>query len=559
MLYYQSLVRAIEEAAEDPNVSGLILRFGNCAHANNCKMGHIEELREAISKFRAKQKHTLAHADSIGVLSDSLKAYYLMSAFEQIHLNPIGTVMLPGLSISQPFLKEALDKLGVEPLLEHREEFKTASNMFTESRFTEAHKLQVEDLMRGVLGHLVSDIAVDRRVTENVISNEWLEKAVFSSQDALNEKIVDVLAHRDESQDKIANTCGYKNRKDAEFLYLESYLQRKSSYERLSKFFRSLISIKEWKKKKENLIAVVHLGGTLVDGDKAERPFHQRENTIYSFNAADMIRNAANNPKVKAILLRVDSPGGSAIASEVINREIELAKQKHKKVVVSMANVAGSGGYWISMNADKIVCNKMAITGSIGVIMGKFYVKGLLDKLGVSVDHVQSHSAATLNSPLSRYSEREKSLVDKVLDDMYSQFIDRVAHARHMSHEQVRAIAKGQVYLGSRAKEIGLVDELGGYSKALAVTRELLGLPEDEPLQTLRYPDVTLLSMINRPNTHRSNIMLLDQLLYYYPNVQRYSPWLARFLTPAMDHTEQLVQLENSGVWLVMPYLQQGL
>jgi protease-4 len=232
-------------------------------------------------------------------------------------------------------------------------------------------------------------------------------------------------------------------------------------------------------------VAIIYLTGGIVDGE--EPPF-TTDRSIYSLTAARNIRLAAQDKKVAAILLRVSSGGGSAVASDVIAREIDLAKKEGKKIIVSMGSVAGSGGYWISTRADKIVCDKYGITGSIGVLSGKFNVRGTMNHLGVTFDHVQSNSKSTMYSQLFGYSKDEHALVNHIIDFYYDQFLNLVSETRKIDKEQLRKLAKGQIYLGPRAKELLLVDELGGLSKAIEVTKELLGLKKEQDIDLQQFP-----------------------------------------------------------------------
>lgn len=530
-LWVRAIVEALEKAGTDPKVKGLIVRLGNGTSASMYRLGHIEELREAIAKFK---KPKLAHAESIGAFTNALRAYYLMTAFDRICVSPIGSVHVPGMLMMQPFLKQTLEKLGVEPIFLQRNQYKTFANMFTQTEFTEAHQEQMESLMNDAMKQIVSDIAQSRKVSEEVVRNQWFEKGIYTSQEALQDNLIDKLCYRFEAKEEIAHMIGMKSKSEAHFHYLHHYFG--------SNFWFGWTGVK-------SKIAILYCTGKIVDGDASDSSiFTDNEQVIYSYNTARAIRKLAKDPRIQAIILRVDSGGGSAIGSDLIAKEVQRAKAKGKRIVVSMVNTAGSGAYWISMYADKIVCNNLCITGSIGGILGKFNIRGLIDRIGVTVDHIQSNGKATMFSPMFGYTPDQLKLANHMLDDMYEQFVDNVSKARQIPKEKVYELANGQVYMGKRAKELKLVDEIGGLSRAVEVTRELLQLPPEHKLHLEVHsatPKQTMWNLFKTPP--KSSETLMRAIL-----------WLFVSRDPVLEAAIKEA-LEVEGIQCVQPYCKEGI
>jgi protease-4 len=477
LVWYYDIIQAIDYAREDDKIVGLVVKIGGGVDSglNELGFGHIDELRNSLVAFTKTNKLTVCYSDVIGDASNatrSTRQYYLASAFSEIYVVPSGLIVVPGLLLPSIFLKNALEKLEIEPQLLSREEYKTAVNMFTQDKFTEPHREQYETLLNDMSQKISTDIALSRKVSTPKVQ-EWFNQGIWTPQDASAHGLIDGVAFRDEVYDKI-NDKLKKNNKNPNYLFLTSYLEKKGH--------------KYQKGNKE--VALIFAEGGIQRGEEEPSFFDDQEATIYADTLARHIRLAANDKNVKAIILRVNSPGGDAIASDIINREIVLAKQKGKKIIISMASVAASGGYWISMNADSIVCNPLAITGSIGVIFGKLVVKDLLEnKLGVTFDEVHSHERSTIASSLHRYNDDQLNVTNKLIDFYYDAFKQNVATGRKIHVDTVAQIAKGQVYLGERAITHKLVDRIGGLNEAIAVAKETIFFDEEkDQLQLTIYP-----------------------------------------------------------------------
>lgn len=456
-----SLTMALERAESDPRVVGMVAHLG----AAKVGMAQLQELRDAVTRFRKSGKFALAFSETFGEFGQGAGAYYLATAFEQIWLQPSGDVGLVGLMMEAPFVRGALDKLGVQPRMDHRKEYKNAMNMFTETKFTPAHKESLGKIAEGIFGQMVAGIAEGRKLSAEQV-RALVDRGPFLGEEAVNEHLVDRVDYRDAFYEAAKQRAGA----GAELLYLERYLERA---ERLHQ--------------KGKAIALIFGVGSVVRGSSQSDPL-SGDVSMGSDTVAAAFRAAIADKDVRAILFRVDSPGGSYVASDTIWREVVRAKAAHKPVIVSMGNVAGSGGYFVAMAADKIVAEPATVTGSIGVLGGKLVPTELLSKLGISIDEVHLGQNAGFFSPTRGYSDAEWARFQAWLDRVYSDFTSKVAQGRRLTKEQVLEIAKGRIWTGEDAKRIGLVDELGGLHTALRLSKEAAGIPGSEDVELRTFP-----------------------------------------------------------------------
>jgi protease-4 len=452
---------AVETAGDDPRVKVLLARLGE----DQLGLAKIQEVRDAVAAFRAKGKLALAFADSFGEFGPGTRPYYLATAFDEIWLQPIGSVGLTGLYVDSPFLKGTLDLLGITPEFDHREQYKTAMNLLTETKMTPAHREEVEALLGSAAGQIVRGISQARKMPEAEV-RAAIDRGPLLADEALAAKLVDQLGYYDEVLAHARARAG----SGARLLGTRGYLDGAGRPHR-----------------EGPTIALIYGSGLIVRGAAAPGPLTGSE-VMAATEIARAFRAAARDPAVRAILFRVDSPGGSAVASETIWREVAYARERGKPVVVSMGDVAGSGGYYIAAAADKIVAEPATLTGSIGVLAGKLVIAGLLQKIGVSTDAVQIGANAAMFSPTESFSERARSRLEAFLDDTYKGFKDHVATGRHMSEEEVEAVAKGRVWTGEDAKARGLVDELGGYSVALGLAKAAANIPPAASVTLAVFP-----------------------------------------------------------------------
>jgi len=444
---------AIDSARTDSRVAGIVFRIAPLATG----WGKLEEIRTHLIAFQSSGKPSICYLGYDGIGNPE---YYLASACKEIWLVPSAPVSIRGMMAEAVFYRGTLDKLKIIPEFYHVAEYKTAYNMFTERKFTPAHREEVESVLRSIYNRYVRESAQARHM-ERAKFEELVNHGPLLTSEAIEDKLVDRLGYWDQVQNYFKSQGRGWNP-----ISLNRY--------------RGFVKGGGGQK-----IAVVHATGLIMSGESQSSPaggFIMGGDSV----AAD-IRNARNDSTIKAIVLRVDSGGGSVVASEVIRREVELA-QGSKPVVVSMSDVAASGGYWIAAPASRIIADANTITGSIGVLTGKLNLSGLYSLLGLSTDYIATSDNATLFSDQQNFTSAQQAYIQKSLENTYSEFTKGVAQGRHMSVEAVDKIAKGREWTGAQGKDIGLVDEIGGFDRAIEVAKELAHIPANESVRILRYP-----------------------------------------------------------------------
>ena len=473
-------VAALHRAAKDRRVAGLIARVELSA----APPGAVQELRAAIAAFTAV-KPSLAWAQTYpGTLS-----VYLASAFGEVWMQPAGTVGLIGFATNALFLRDALDKAGLEAQFVARGEYKSAANMFTQDGYTEAHREADTRLIESLHGQVWAGIAESRRIGVEALDG-LADRAPLLRDDAVEAGLVDRVGVRDEAYRRIAELTGTESMKDPVAdpdgddapprLFLSRYAQAR----------RSMPPIPG--RRQDPLIAVVTVAGPIVSGRGGPQLLPMSRSSAGGDVIAAALRKAGTDDDVKAVVLRVDSPGGSVTASETIWREVCRIRAAGKPVVASMGSVAASGGYYVSMAADAIVANPGTITGSIGVVTGKLVARDLKERLGVGSDVVRTNTNADAWSVNSPFSPEQHAMVEAEADLIYDDFISRVAEGRSMSVEDVDAVARGRVWTGADAHQRGLVDELGGLRAAVRRAKVLAGLDVDAEVRIADYPGASV-------------------------------------------------------------------
>lgn len=482
----RELLDTLGAAMEDRRVRAVLVRIQHPART----WAHAEELRDAITALRRSGKHTVAHAQSLGEAGEGTLAYYVATAFDEIHLQPSGDVGLTGPAVVAPFVGGLLDKAGVVPQFDHRHEYKSASNVFTERGFTEAHRESADRIVASHHEQLVAAIAAGRGVSP-ASAADLVDQGPRGGAEALAAGLVDRLAYRDETVTAVKQTAG----PHARLMTLSGY--------------RSARRLRGLRPRRRTTVALIHGQGTIQVGRS------RRSLTGPTMGSDSMIagfQQAIRERRVKAILFRVDSPGGSAAASDAICRAVVRAREAGKPVVVSMGSVAGSGGYWVSMSADRIVAGPGTLTGSIGVLAGKLVTRGLGERLGVTTDEVHRGTFALMYSSSEEYTADQRERLDGFLDRVYDEFVSRVASARAMDRAHVHEYARGRVWTGADAAARGLVDEIGGYRQALASVRGLLGLDPDASVRLAVLPRQSLAQRLGMRQPDPEDVRMLGAL-----------------------------------------------
>jgi protease IV len=473
-------VDGIDAARTDSRITGLVVRIGPLETG----WGKLEEIRSHLMEFRKSGKPSICYLGYDGIGN---REYYLATACQQIWLVPTVPVSIHGMMAEAMFLRGTLDKLKIVPEFYHIAEYKTATNSLTEKKFTPEHREEVESLMRSVYNQYLTDVSRARNM-DRATFEALVNRGPFSTRDAVESKLVDRLGYWDQVQDYFKGRGNSWNP-----VSLNHYRPFLNSFggERIAVVTASGLIVSG---SSGNTLG----GGSVMGGDSV---------------AAD-IRRARTDHGIRAIVLRVDSGGGSVVGSEVIRREVELAVGS-KPVVVSMSDVAASGGYWIAAPASKIVADPNTITGSIGVLIGKLNVSGLYNLLGISTDYVATSDNATLFSSQQNFTPAQREYIQRTLKETYSEFTKGVASGRKMSVEAVDKIGKGRVWSGAQAKELGLVDELGGLDRAVEVAKELAHIPVNDSVRIVRFPEDKTFweELIERHNDQLNEGRSLDEVL----------------------------------------------
>jgi protease IV len=442
----RSVVESLRKAKVDKRITSVVIR----PSSSGALWGKVQEVREAIVDFRRSGKQAIGFLEYGGE-----QEFYLASACDKVFLMPTATLDLTGMASYELFLRGTLDKIGAFPDTMHVGEYKTASNNFTEHTFTPAHREMAESLNADLYEQLIRGLADGRHKTEAEI-RQLVDHGPFLPEDAIRAGLVD-------DKVKLAPQGQVK------FLSDDNYRHTSAASVGLNRGPR---------------IAVIYATGIIASG---ESNYDATSGVAGSDTLLDYLRKARADNSIKAIVLRIDSPGGSSIASDVISREVMLTRQS-KPVVASMSDVAASGGYYIAAPANAIVAEPATLTGSIGVVLLKFVIDGTLKKLGMNLEGVKDGRYADLYSPVKPFTPEERAKVQEIMQASYDAFIERVAQGRNMTPEKVDAVAQGRVWTGAQAKRLGLVDDLGGLERALAIAKQRAKLSPDSEVELVIYP-----------------------------------------------------------------------
>ena len=457
----RKLVEGLERAGQDDRVVGLLVRGG----AGLGGWATVEEVRDAVKRFRESGKPAVHFGETYGEFGPGQGAYYLASAFDEVVLQPSGDVGLMPLTLEAPFLAGMFEKLDVEPRFDTRWEYKDGTELLTRQGFSEASREANEALLASIVDAVVEGVAQGRELPEDSV-RALIRQGPFMAFEAEDAGLVDGLGYLDDARTRVLEAADT----EAERLAFRTYLERDGGI---------------WDRGPR--VALIYGVGTILRGESGYDPF-TGGTSFGATTVAANIRSAVDDDRVQAILFRVDSPGGSYVASDVVRRELARARAEGKPVVVSMGNVAASGGYLVSVDADRIVAQPTTLTGSIGVMAGRMVTEEFWERFGIQWDRIQGGGESTLYSVVEDFSDEEWERFQRFLDRVYDEFTGLVAEGRAMSPEEVHEVARGRVWTGRDAHERGLVDDLGGFATAVAVVREVLELDDDVPIHLARHP-----------------------------------------------------------------------
>ncbi len=471
------LLLEIRNYAQQENIAGLILDIKNPSGG----MAQYQEIRNSLLRFKATGKEIIAYMPTAGN-----GEYYLASVADNIYLNPAGDLWLTGASVQLMFAKELLNKIGVAAEYIHTGEYKTAGNMFSEDSATAEQLEQLNDYLDDYYYHFTTDIALSRNLTRDSLQT-IIDNAPYGAETALELGLVDSLLYEDEIQKLIEGDNPF---------FSDQFIVEAKNYHDYDDW--NYI----WEPPILNKIAVIYATGAIVTGSSSRSPFSGQIITGAE-TMKDAISKARDDKGIKAIVLRIDSPGGSALASDMIWREIHrtVTGKNSKPVIVSMSDIAASGGYYIAAAADSILVNPVTLTGSIGVIAGVISFGDLYEKAGVHVTTLKRGDNADFMNGTDSLTQAEEEKIRELISDKYERFVSRVSEGRGMPEDSIYALAEGKIYSGVDAVKVGLADETGGIAEAIAIAKRASDIPENEKV-TLQYlPDysVGLFDILDNP------------------------------------------------------------
>ena len=520
----------------DQSLSGLVMQFKKAKVDKRIKAilldvnfsgvgwGKAEELRDAITDFRSSGKPVYAYIE-FGLN----KEYYIATACDKIIVPPPGELFINGLAADVMFFRGSLDKLGIYPDIYQIGKYKSAGDMFTQKQMTDAHREYINSMLDDLYGRYVNTIAQARHKTPEEV-RALIDNAPYSAAKAKEAGLIDEMLYRDDVEKQFKKMLGYKE--TDQFVTVRSSEYRDVSPESLGL-------------NKGERIAVIYATGDIGSGSSQNSP--SGDQSIGSDTVAKALNDAAADKTLKAIVLRVDSPGGSGLASDIIWHAVEAANAK-KPVVVSMSDVAASGGYYISASASRIIAQPSTITGSIGVLAGKPVMRGFYDWLGISNEYVLRGKTAGMFRETEKFSDEERAkFEDWIKTTYYGDFVPKVAKGRNKDAQFIDSVGQGRVWTGAQAKDRGLVDDFGGLDKAIEVAKQLAKIPADKGVERviLPYP-TTFLQELLSGGSDNSNTQLEQQRAVFAA-----MPEDAR---RALRYMQLMDKMKNGESMLLMPF-----
>jgi protease-4 len=520
----------------DQSLTGLIMQFKKAKVDKRIKVilldvnmsgvgwGKAEEIRDAITDFRSSGKQVYAFIE-LGLN----KEYYIATACDKIVMPPPGELFVNGLAADVMFFRGSLDKLGIYPDIFQIGKYKTAGNTFTQKQMTDAHREFMDELITDLFNRYVNTIAQTRKKTPDEV-RAIIDNAPYNSVKAKEVGLIDDMLYRDDLEKQLKKQLGYKD--SDTFTPVRGVDYRDVSPESLGL-------------NKGERIAVIYATGDIGSGSSQNSP--SGDQSIGSDTVAKALNDAAADNSIKAIVLRIDSPGGSGLASDIIWHAVEAANQK-KPVVVSMSDVAASGGYYISASASKIIAQPSTITGSIGVLAGKPVMRGFYDWLGISNEYILRGKTSGMFRETEKFSDAERAKFEEWIKTTYYQdFVPKVAKGRKKDEQYIDSVAQGRVWTGAQAKDRSLVDEFGGLDRAIEVAKQLAKIPADKGVERviLPYP-TTFIQQLLSGGGENSNTQIEQQRAVYAS--------LPEDARRALRYMQLMERMQNGETMLLMPF-----
>jgi len=447
-----SVINAIDNASTDPRIKFIYMNLNDL----NAGVTHVEEIRAALVRFHNSGKAIISYAENY-----SQGAYYLATVSDKVFLNPSGSAILTGLSVNSLFFKDLLDKVGIQAQLIRHGKFKAAAEQFISNKMSDENREQLQTYLDAVWGTWAADIAKARGITVERLDEITNNLEITTAQKAKDLGLVDEIMYKDQLTDTLVSLFGAETEKDLKTISLADYIA----------------ATKQLNLKEKNKIAVIYAEGEIIMG--------KSDDNIASDNFVAMLSKIRKDSTIKAVVLRVNSPGGSAQCADILERELKLMREK-KPIVVSMGDYAASGGYWIAANADKILTNNTTLTGSIGVFSLALNAQKTIEKhLLINPETVNTHKHSDILSMYRSMSNDEMTFMQKEVEIIYTQFLDLVAEGRKLSVENVDSVAQGRIWSGYDALKIKLADEKGGIHEAIL---SAASMGKMESYRVVEYP-----------------------------------------------------------------------
>lgn len=470
------VMASLKKATTDKRVKGIILN----GRSINLGLAQLQELRAMILEFQKEGKFAVFYTDTFGEMTSSVKNYYFATACKEIWMQPTGELNLTGIQLEIPFFAKILKEWGVNAQIGTREEYKNAMTFLTDESLSPANEESFKSLAKGIYGQMTAGITKDREIPLETLTQITQSNPMLSGADALKLDLVDKLVYQDDIEDLIKKRV----KGDMDFVKLRHYaeLLRHENSKLMDDFTKTDAN--------KTRVALIYATGEIVRNSTSDNPLNPSQSNQLE---PDEIRKAVDeilkDQTIKAVILRVDSPGGSAVASDSIWYSFKRLRDKKIPIIVTMGNAAASGGYWIAMAGDHIIADPLTITGSIGVIGGKVSFENLLQKLNVNMGVVSEGPNSEIWSMINGYTPAQWDIIQRTIDRVYQNFLKKVGEGRKkLTPEHIHEVAKGRAWLGFEAKEFGLIDELGGLTNAISAAKRLLNVPQDKAIPIDVFP-----------------------------------------------------------------------